>query len=271
MTQTLQHSALAKLAAAAAMEIIPIADTLEVGELINDPATISFAGMAVTARFTGNSAGDVLVAVEQSVVDALRSSPLGSLDLTAALAPALAAAADVVGQVVTGPGQLLEPGLAVGALLTKPDSWVVPLLHGGIVRALVGLGGIAQAVTDAREPSTPHYPTSAELERGRGAAGFGSSAQSAPTTAQQNRHGLDLLRDVNMEVTAQIGSTRMTIEELLTLTDGTVVELDRAAGAPADLLVNGHLIARGEVVVIDENFALRITEIVGDETAPTQS
>jgi flagellar motor switch protein FliN/FliY len=74
-----------------------------------------------------------------------------------------------------------------------------------------------------------------------------------------------------MDVTAQIGSTRMTISELLALHEGAVVELDRAAGAPADLLVNGHLIARGEVVVIDENFALRITEIVSDEMAPHSS
>jgi flagellar motor switch protein FliN/FliY len=76
-----------------------------------------------------------------------------------------------------------------------------------------------------------------------------------------------MLRDVAMEVTAQIGSTRMTVSELLNLADGAVIELDRSAGAPADLLVNGHLIARGEVVVIDENFGLRITEIVSDEAA----
>jgi flagellar motor switch protein FliN/FliY len=75
---------------------------------------------------------------------------------------------------------------------------------------------------------------------------------------------MDLLRGVEMDVTAELGRTRMTLNELLGLTDGAVIELDRAAGAPADLLVNGRLIARGEVVVIDENFGLRITEIVAD-------
>ncbi len=54
----------------------------------------------------------------------------------------------------------------------------------------------------------------------------------------------------------------MTVRELLELTPGSVVELDRAAGAPADLLVNGRVIARGEVVVVDEDFGLRITELV---------
>ena len=57
----------------------------------------------------------------------------------------------------------------------------------------------------------------------------------------------------------------MTINELLSLQTGAVIELDRAAGDPADLFVNGRLIARGEVVVVDENYALRITQIVADE------
>jgi flagellar motor switch protein FliN/FliY len=65
-----------------------------------------------------------------------------------------------------------------------------------------------------------------------------------------------------MEVSAELGRTRMNVRDLLSLSPGVVVELDRAAGSPADLLVNGRLIARGEVVVIDENFGIRITEIV---------
>ena len=58
----------------------------------------------------------------------------------------------------------------------------------------------------------------------------------------------------------------MSVRELLSLVPGAVIELDRAAGGPADLLVNGRLIARGEVVVIDENFGIRITEIVPPTT-----
>jgi flagellar motor switch protein FliN/FliY len=68
-------------------------------------------------------------------------------------------------------------------------------------------------------------------------------------------------------VTVEIGRTRMTVRELLDLAPGAVLELDRAAGSPADLLVNGRLIARGEVVVIDEDFGLRITEIAVDAAA----
>jgi flagellar motor switch protein FliN/FliY len=68
-----------------------------------------------------------------------------------------------------------------------------------------------------------------------------------------------------MEVTVEIGRTRMSVGELLGLTPGHVVELDRAAGAPVDLFVNGTLLARGEVVVVDEDFGFRVTEIVGGQ------
>jgi flagellar motor switch protein FliN/FliY len=71
-----------------------------------------------------------------------------------------------------------------------------------------------------------------------------------------------MLHDVEMEVSAELGRTRMSVRELLSLSPGAIVELDRAAGSPADLLVNGRLIAKGEVVVVDENFGIRITEIV---------
>lgn len=78
-----------------------------------------------------------------------------------------------------------------------------------------------------------------------------------------NSRALDLLREVELGVTAELGRRRMVVRDLLALTPGTVIELDRAAGSPIDVLVNGTLIARGEVVVIDEEFGIRITEIVG--------
>jgi flagellar motor switch protein FliN/FliY len=243
----------AELVAQAALANLPISDPLELGAPISEP--MSFDGVAVTARFTGNRSGDVLITVERALVDALQQSPLGALDVAAALAPALAAAASATGTAVTGPGTVLEPEPALAALLAKPGATVIPLLHEGKVRALVGI-----AVTTEQEASfaTPHYPSPSEMR---------APSQAGPSEHAMRR-GLDLLRDVSMDVTAQIGSTRMTISELLALSEGAVVELDRAAGAPADLLVNGHLIARGEVVVIDENFALRITEIISDESNP---
>ena len=79
--------------------------------------------------------------------------------------------------------------------------------------------------------------------------------------------GIEMLHGVDMEVTVELGRTRMTVRDLLALSPGNVLELDRAAGSPADLLVNGRLIARGEVVVVDEDFGLRVTEIVDESVA----
>ena len=79
---------------------------------------------------------------------------------------------------------------------------------------------------------------------------------------------LDRLRDVPVELAVEIGRTRMTIGETLALGPGSIVTLHRLAGEPVDLLVNGKPIARGEVVVIDEEFGLRVTEVVTGRRAP---
>ena len=73
---------------------------------------------------------------------------------------------------------------------------------------------------------------------------------------------LDLILDVPLEVTVELGRTSKTIKEILDISPGTIVELDKMAGEPVDILVNGKLVAKGEVVVIDENFGVRITEIL---------
>lgn len=75
-------------------------------------------------------------------------------------------------------------------------------------------------------------------------------------------HELQRLHDVPVELAVEIGRTRMTIGETLALVPGSIVSLNRLAGEPVDLLVNGRPIARGEVVVVDEEFGLRVTEIV---------
>jgi flagellar motor switch protein FliN/FliY len=94
------------------------------------------------------------------------------------------------------------------------------------------------------------------------------AAQFAPLTRQaggEGLSGLDLIMDVTLKVTVELGRTRMQIREVLDLGKGSVVELDKLAGEPVDMLVNGKLIAKGEVVVIDENFGIRLTEIVSPQ------
>ena len=73
---------------------------------------------------------------------------------------------------------------------------------------------------------------------------------------------IDLIADIPVRVTVELGKARKSVSEILALTAGAVVELDKMAGEPVDILVNGKLIAHGEVVVIDENFGVRITDIV---------
>jgi flagellar motor switch protein FliN len=80
--------------------------------------------------------------------------------------------------------------------------------------------------------------------------------------AVDSAHGIELLLDVALEVSVALGSSQMSIGEILALRTGSVVELDKLAGEPVDVSVNGTLVARGEVVVVDEKFGVRITEVV---------
>ncbi|MDH7603115.1 MAG: flagellar motor switch protein FliN [Armatimonadota bacterium] len=79
------------------------------------------------------------------------------------------------------------------------------------------------------------------------------------------RAGMDLIMDVNLQVTVELGRTVLKVRDVLALGPGAVVELDRHAGEPVDVVVNNKPIARGEVVVVDENFGVRITEIIDQE------
>ncbi len=75
---------------------------------------------------------------------------------------------------------------------------------------------------------------------------------------------MDLLMDVPLNVTIEIGKTRKKMRDIMEFAQGTVIDLEKQAGAPVDIVVNGQLIARGDVVVIDDNFGVRITEIIGN-------
>lgn len=81
---------------------------------------------------------------------------------------------------------------------------------------------------------------------------------------------LGRLSDVPVELAVEIGRARMTVGETLELRPGSIIVLDRMAGDPVDLLVNGTAIARGEVVVIDEEFGLRITDVLGAPASPQE-
>ena len=110
-------------------------------------------------------------------------------------------------------------------------------------------------------PSSPSQPFAASPElptRPFDLPGFAAAAASGgPTTA-----GLDLLGDVELNVKIELGRSRMMVEDVLKLGEGSVVELDKLAGDPVDVYVNDKLVARGEVLVLNDNFCVRVNEIV---------
>ena len=92
------------------------------------------------------------------------------------------------------------------------------------------------------------------------AASFSPFAQDV--NAMQSQENISLIKDVPLEVTVELGRTSKAIADILDFSPGTIIELDKIAGEPVDVLVNGKLVAKGEVVVIEENFGVRVTEII---------
>ena len=239
-------------AAAAAAAVLPAVSPLNPGnpEPGNLGSAAGFAGAAI-ASFEGIVPGAVAVLVGADLVQALESSPLGSLDLAAAAQPALDAAA-------------ASFGAKVGAARTVPLELAInDLGYPFTLVPLVGAGGSAALLVTDSTLSATASPAPAPHEPPPAFAAAPLAGQPAPAVAR----GLEMLHGVIMDVTVELGRARMSVRELLALSPGTVLELDRAAGSPADLLVNGRLIARGEVVVVDEDFGLRVTEIVDDSAA----
>ncbi|MEP9362264.1 flagellar motor switch protein FliN [Nocardioides sp. CN2-186] len=259
---------LARAAAAAGAAVLPAAEPLTVGTAAPGDAQVTgpFAG-AVVADLEAPVPGQVAVLVGQELVDALASSPLGGLDLAAALQPTLDAVAASLGGRAAAARQVdvdlvvREVASPFTVVLLHATSSAAAILVPDLVLSAAQDSGLS-ATEPALEPLAAP-PTAAAIT---GTVLNGLSASNVEQL-DHHRHGIELLHGVDMEVTVEIGRTRMTVRDLLELTPGAVLELDRAAGSPADLLVNGRLIARGEVVVIDEDFGLRITEIAIDAAA----
>ena len=99
----------------------------------------------------------------------------------------------------------------------------------------------------------------AEAAGGVAAAAYGASV------VPKKLGTLDLIMDVTLQVTVEVGRARMTIQDLLQLGQGSVVELEKLAGEPLDIYVNGKSVARGEAVIVNEKFGVRLTDIISQE------
>ncbi|MDT0165132.1 flagellar motor switch protein FliN [Actinotalea sp. AC32] len=226
----------ASAAAAELARLLPSSVPLDVAPLTALPADDA---VAVRATFVGATSADLVVVADAAVAEALAGAG-GTVSLADALRPALEAASATLG---AGVLDAAVAGPLAGGLDDDDVAAVALVAADGTAHAWFGLR------LRPRPESVPHQ-RSAPSQRG-----------------VDDRSALRLLHDVEMTLTAEIGRTRLPVRQVLELVPGTVLELDRAAGAPADVMVNGRLVARGEVVVVDEEYGIRITEIVGSEGA----
>jgi flagellar motor switch protein FliN/FliY len=167
-------------------------------------------------------------------------------DLVAGSLPALAEAVEALSASL-GQDVKIEAPMEVAAAIALPASGTVAaaqLLDGAEVVATIAFG----------------------LNGDAGSPRAADPGPAGSAVAFAGGHSLDVLSEVEMGLTAELGRTRMLVRDILNLAPGSVIELDRAAGSPVDILVNGTLLARGEVVVVDQEYGVRITEIIGRDS-----
>ncbi|MDI2097894.1 flagellar motor switch protein FliN [Ruicaihuangia caeni] len=193
------------------------------------------AASAITADFVGTaSARLAIVLAPEGDLAAIAGTTTPLVSSADVVRPALEAAAAVLGEGVLG-----EPASGDASdLIADPQTVLFELAAAGRPA-----GWFALRLREQPSPS--------------------------PVRAVPSLDRLARIHNVEMALTVEIGRTRMSVRDVLGLEPGAVVELDRSAGAPADVLLNGRLIARGEIVVIDQDYAVRVTEIL--DTAETLS
>ncbi|WIE80900.1 flagellar motor switch protein FliN [Curtobacterium sp. MCSS17_016] len=210
-------------AAEALAASFPASSTLTV-TAVTDHTSVPVAGTTVTASYVGAPSVDLAVILAEAT--ALLGADTAGLRSEDVLTPALAAAAGVLGNGVLSPSTV---GSAA-ALIDDADLY---------------------ALNDAAGAPVAWF-----VIRTRPAA------SSDALDADELAGNLKRISNVEMSLTVEIGRTRMSVREVLGLEPGNVVELDRSAGAPADVLLNGRKVALGEIVVVDQDYAVRITKIL---------
>lgn len=235
-SQSLDHDALLPPARSLA-ESLGIAAEPERAE----PWPIDVGQRSLTAGFSGAASGTIYLSIAEADADRLVEDVEGADGVIRDLVAGLGVPAE---EIETSP---FEPAADLPALhvVVRDGDRIAGF---GVTLAdadsAAGAGGGAAVHAQSFEP-TPMASTPGDTPMGLGAP-------------------ISLLADVDMQVTVELGRTTLPVRELLSLQPGMVVELERQAGSPIDVMVNGRLIARGEVVVLDEQFGLRVTEIVGN-------
>lgn len=119
------------------------------------------------------------------------------------------------------------------------------------------------SLTWVMDPQAAHFVAGAAAEEEIRQASFQAMPSfGSSRAATEEPNGLEILMDVPLDISVELGRTRMVVKQIVDLGVGSIVEIEKAAGEPVDILVNGRIVARGEVVVIEDNFGVRITEIL---------
>lgn len=167
---------------------------------------------------------------------------------------------------------VLAEAAGVDEALAEPAELVRPAVEAASATLGVGvLGDITEA--DASALVSASGTAVFELTTSAGSIGWfairlhATAVGAAAAPAAPVAGNLSRISNVEMSLTVEIGRTRMAVRDLLALEPGAVVELDRSAGTPADILLNGKLIAHGDVVVVDQDYAVRITRILDSPEA----
>lgn len=229
-------------AARAAVPLLPATTELEVSSWEPGDPMPAPESSAVVATLAAEESYQVVLVASQLIAEALEGAE--GMTPTQALLPALEAAAGSLG---TGVIEDTTEG-TVDNLLESGDWTLATLESEGTVEGWLAVRPSPVDAPEAPEEESPEAPA-------------GSITQ-ATATPEQRAESMKLLYDVEMTLTAEIGRTKLAIHDVLDLSPGSVIELDRSAGSAADVMVNGRLIARGEIVVVDEEYGIRITEIV---------
>jgi len=119
------------------------------------------------------------------------------------------------------------------------------------------IGSVLQEATEEM-PAVPDTPGGVSVHP----VAFTPLEAAQPGTQGEGALSLDLILDVEVPVVVELGRAEMPLQELLALKPGSLLELDRLAGEPADLVIRGHVVAQGEIIVVDDSFGIRITNIV---------
>ena len=186
---------------------------------------------------------------------------VGQDQVTAGLAVVTEQLASGAGGAVVETAWIADPAALQQFLAGRAIVVGAGIFDGDLVVGTVG----AAAALDGGGPGAAASAGSRPSVSGGSSAAPGAAAGSVSDAVLAR--GLALLADVNLDLTVELGRARLRVSDLLALEPGSVIDLEREAGSPVELLVNGTLFARAEVIVVDGNYAVRITELVAKEPA----